>query len=68
LDTGVAYYKRALKINPNFVLAREYLGEGYVAAGKIELAQLELTEIGSRCGVQCEEYIALQKVITSAVQ
>ena len=39
LETGITYYHKALAIDPNYVLAREYLGEGYVAAGKIELAQ-----------------------------
>ena len=37
LDVGLSYYQKALAIDPNFVLAREYLGEGYVAAGKLDL-------------------------------
>ena len=38
LDIGISYYRKALEIDPNFVLAREYLGEGYVAAGRVDLA------------------------------
>ena len=47
---------KALAIDPNYVLVREYLGEGYIAAGKIGLAKAQLTEIASRCGTTCEEY------------
>jgi tetratricopeptide (TPR) repeat protein len=67
IETGVEFYRKALAINPDFVLAREYLGEGYVAAGRIDLAQIELSEIGKRCGVTCEEYKALSDVISKAV-
>jgi tetratricopeptide (TPR) repeat protein len=66
LETGFSFYKKALAINPDFVLAREYLGEGYVAAGRIDLAQLQLEEIAKRCGTTCEEYKDLAKVITTA--
>lgn len=63
LETGIGYYQKALAIDPNFVLAREYLGEGYVAAGRIDLAQAQLSEIGQRCGVTCEEYQDLSAAI-----
>ncbi len=63
LDTAVGYYRKALAINPNFVLAREYLGEGYAAAGFVELAKIELNEIANRCGSHCTEYQELEKAI-----
>ncbi len=63
LETGITFYRKALAINPNFMLAREYLGEGYVAAGRVDLARLELAEIGARCGVGCEEYKDLKLAI-----
>ena len=66
LDIGITYYRKALAINPNFVLAREYLGEGYVAAGRIDLARAELSEIATRCGTSCEEYVDLAKAIDAA--
>jgi tetratricopeptide (TPR) repeat protein len=65
LDTGIAYYQKALAINPDFVLAREYLGEGYVAAGRIDLANVQLAEIANRCGTTCEEYKDLSAAITA---
>lgn len=63
LKTAIGYYKAALKINPDFVLAREYLGEGYVKAGRLDLAKLELEEIAKRCGKGCQEYVELAAVI-----
>lgn len=66
LEIGISYYRKALAINPNFVLAREYLGEGYVAAGRADLAKAELGEIATRCGVACEEYKDLSAAIAAA--
>jgi tetratricopeptide (TPR) repeat protein len=66
IELGISYYRKALAINPNFVLAREYLGEGYVAAGKIGLAKTELAEIATRCGTNCDEYKDLSAAIAAA--
>jgi tetratricopeptide (TPR) repeat protein len=66
LEIGITYYRKALAIDPNFNLAREYLGEGYAAAGRIDLARAELAEIGQRCGISCEEYKDLEKAIAAA--
>lgn len=66
LEIGIAFYRKALAIDPDFNLAREYLGEGYVAAGRIDLAQAELAEIGRRCGVTCREYQDLAAAIATA--
>lgn len=67
IEIGITYYKKALAINPNFVLAREYLGEGYVAAGRIDLAQIQLDEIKNRAGADSEEYKDLHKAITTGL-
>lgn len=64
LTTAIGYYKAALKIDPDFVLAREYLGEGYVKAGRLDLAKLELEQIGARCGKGCKEYVELAALIS----
>lgn len=63
LDVAVGYYRKALAINPDFVRAREYLGEGYVSGGRVDLAKIELKEIAVRCGTTCEEYQALAEYI-----
>jgi len=65
LTDGIAFYQKALKINPDYLLAREYLGEGYVAAGRINLAKEQLAEIEQRCGKHCKEYTLLAKVIAT---
>lgn len=66
LDIALTYYNKALAINPDFILAREYLGEGYVAAGKLDLAKAQLAEIKRIGGIHSEEYIDLSKAITGA--
>jgi tetratricopeptide (TPR) repeat protein len=66
LDLAITYYAKALAIDPNYVLAREYLGEGYVAAGKLDLAKVQLNEIANRAGTSSEEYIDLAKAINGA--
>ena len=45
------------------MLAREYLGEGYVKMGRMDLAREQLAEIGNRCGTACEEYLLLAQAI-----
>jgi tetratricopeptide (TPR) repeat protein len=63
LETGIAYYQQALSINPDYVQAREYLGEAYVLAGFNNLAVEQLNEIANRCGTTCDTYIALERFI-----
>lgn len=66
LGTGIAYYGRALDLDPDFVLAREYLGEGFVSIGRIDKAEEQLAEIEQRCGAHCSEYQELAQVISAA--
>ncbi len=66
LETGISYYRRALAIAPDMVRVREYLGEGYAMAGRLELARAQLKEIAVRCGTQCEEYRDLNSAIGRA--
>lgn len=63
LDVGFSYYEKALAIRPDFARAREYLGEGLIAAGKVDQARLQLGEIQKICGTTCEEYIDLSAAI-----
>lgn len=66
LEIGITYYRKALDIDPNFNLAREYLGEGYLAAGRIDLARAELAAIEKSCGTGCAEYRDLSSAIAAA--
>ena len=65
LDRGIGYYKLALAIDPDYLLAREYLGEGYVMAGQIDLAKQQLSQIKQRCGTTCKEYRLLARAIST---
>lgn len=64
LEIAVSYYDQALALQPDYVKAREYLGEGYVAAGRVDLAKLQLAEIAKRAGTNSEEYIDLSEAIS----
>lgn len=67
-DIAIAYYKRSLAIDPNYLNAREYLGEGYVTAGMIDLAKEQLAEIARRGGTRIEPYAELSEAIDEAVK
>lgn len=56
VDAGIRYYYQALALDPNFDLAREYLGEGYLQKGDALGAKAQLAEIGQRCGKRCDSY------------
>lgn len=63
VDKGLNYYFAALTIDPNYVQAREYLGEGYLQQGNLTLAIGQLGEIANRCGVTCESDVHLTNAI-----
>jgi tetratricopeptide (TPR) repeat protein len=64
VDGGIAYYQKALALDPNYNEAREYLGEGYLQKGDIGSAKEQLAEIAKRCGTSCEAYKDLSEEIT----
>jgi tetratricopeptide (TPR) repeat protein len=63
VEEGIAYYHEALALNPDNLNTREYLGEGYVAAGRTELAVAELQKLEALCGTDCDQYEQLQLAI-----
>jgi len=62
-DEGMAYYARALALDPNNVNTHEYLGELYAELGKADLAKAELSKVAAVCGTTCEQYGDLAKAI-----
>ena len=64
-DEGIAIYHQALAIDPNNVNTHEYLGEGYLAAGRVDLAEAELNTLANLCGTTCEQYQDLQKALVA---
>lgn len=63
-DAALAYYHKALALRPDFTRARSYLGEGYVALGRIDEARRQLALIKAECGSSCEEYRVLDAAIS----
>jgi len=63
LDEGIAIYHRALALDPGNLSTHEYLGEGYLDAGRIDLAEAQLDTLELLCGVDCPQYQTLSKVI-----
>lgn len=56
IEVGFGYYRQALAINPDNVLAREYLGEAFLTVDDLASAKAELAAIEARCGTDCEAY------------
>jgi len=68
IEVGLGYYEEALRANPDYVLAREYMGEAYLTLGDIEAAKGQLAEIEKRCGKGCAEYAELDRQIANAIK
>jgi tetratricopeptide (TPR) repeat protein len=65
IEVGLGYYEEALRVNPNFVLAREYMGEAYLQKGDLASAKGQLVEIAARAGTSSAEYLELAKRIAA---
>lgn len=65
VDGAFPYYAKALAIKPDYVQAREYLGEAYLTKGDLAHAAEQLGEIERRCGQACVAYTALASQIDS---
>ena len=59
-EAGEKYYLEGLAIEPNHIGINEYLGELYVATGRINLAK-ERLDILKNCN--CEEFEELKEII-----
>jgi len=60
---GLGYYEEALRINPDYTLVREYLGEAHLQIGDLAGAQEQLAEIEKRTGKGSREYGMLAEQI-----
>ena len=66
VDDGISYYLQAVAIDPAYPQVREYLGEAYVATGRLDLARQQLQTIEALCGTSCEYYVDLAEAIAAA--
>ena len=60
---SASYYAKALKIDPNHLGALEYQGELFVIQKKTAQAKKNLDKLKKLCGLSCEQYLDLKKVI-----
>jgi len=65
VEGALPYYVRALAIAPDYVQAREYMGEAFLAKGDLPRANEQLGEIEKRCGTGCVSFVALKAEITA---
>jgi tetratricopeptide (TPR) repeat protein len=63
VDGALPYYARALALEPNYVQAREYLGEAYLAKGDLASAHEQLGEIERRAGTSSISFANLKREI-----
>lgn len=66
-DKAMDYYARALDINPDYILARSYMGQGLVSDGDLVGAKVQLTEISARGGEGSWAYRMLDNAIISGM-
>lgn len=62
-DQAMIHYGRALTANPDYTIARAYLGEAFLQRGEKAKALEQLAEIETRCGTGCDEYKELSAAL-----
>lgn len=60
---AMEFYEAALSIDPDYILARSYMGQGLLAAGDVDGARLQLAEIRERGGRDTWSYVALNMAL-----
>ena len=63
MSQSLAYYNKALALNPNHLGANEYLGELYLEMKMPDKAKERLDVLKSACGGSCTEYTELKEKI-----
>jgi tetratricopeptide (TPR) repeat protein len=59
VEGALPLYNEALRLNPDYAVARAYLGEAHLTKGDVAEARNQLREIERRCGTACAEYADL---------
>ncbi len=65
VEKALPLYAEALAKDPNFVVARAYLGEAYLTKNQPARAKAELAEIAARCGTTCPAFADLDRHIAA---
>lgn len=67
LDRAAFYYQAAIQANPDNILARSYMGQGFVEEGKTDLAIAQWREIKARGGEGTWAEVSLRKAIRTGL-
>jgi Flp pilus assembly protein TadD len=59
VDVAMTYYRKAIAIDANYLLARSYMGQGLILQGDLQGARTQLVEIRDRGGKDTYAYRAL---------
>lgn len=63
MATAMVFYEQALTIDPDYNLARSYMGQGLVSMGRDAQARDQLVEIAMRGGIGTWPYEALKQAL-----
>ncbi len=66
LEGGLAFYRQAIAINPDYTLARSYMGQALLLSGDRDGALAQLDEIEKRAGRDAREYVQLAEALVAA--
>ena len=64
MEDAMMYYNVALSMDPDYVLARSYMGQGMLQQGDFDGANAQLREIKERAGTNNRSYEMLASAIT----
>lgn len=67
VDVAMDYYRRAIAIDGNYILARSYMGQALVDQGLTREARLQLIEIRDRGGENTWAYRALAQALDTGI-
>ena len=63
VDQGLRFYRAALELDPDYTLARSYMGQALLSAGDRRGALMQLDEIEKRVGSDAREYKLLAQAL-----
>ena len=66
LDGGLAFYRQAIALDPDYTLARSYMGQALLLSGDRDGAIVQLDEIEKRAGTGSREYVELAEALVAA--
>lgn len=63
VEQGLKYYRAALALDPDYTLARSYMGQALLNSGDRRGAMIQLDEIEKRVGTEAREYKLLANAL-----